>query len=638
MAMIPLSKAVDAAPYRPEGIVKDLYNHIVGVTFRSKPGATTLVTLPVVDDGIISISSAFSIKNIYLDWDDVKAAPVEDVISYYKKNLESLFSLYPGYKVKYIARQAVDNKIVAVQLENGIYIPAAPPKNEIKMEEFSMKIVTVDQFEWQIDKQIVGVKKPTNNEKWENTLDNTITEKKCDIDPELLRKSTFVQFEESYQQFRLIVSNWISTKHAGSEIRKGIEDIIFNKDLPEYEKRKRLYIYISTTLLSWFYPDDDESWEAPTALLRKDCRLIDKEENCTGSCYWKTGENNSGKCLLHVHDTTQLSEIPGKRDVSTPELFVKRVIDELVRFPNRRKQLMRQGSHHIYKISAIIEPILQDDQYIIPESSPTWTNLLRMDWASHIPEKPQYYEEMSRNAEASDEKTPQGELPPKLQEILGEDTHLRISLPDVPSKSHPFVPFQSVLGVTLQEIGLDNDSTKINESNLIKYVKIKSKPIGIFDLTTDNIYFLRPYMGSFDSVTILVVLDTQIGLLIQEHGDSTVKISALPENIQEKWKNAALVPLKTKPPIAAMPEVVTVAENPIVVKPKPKPLIAQIKYKPLVKSDPQPAPPPVSQHKDEKPRRKRPQIAPNNTRKANNKNKNKNTRVTKKRKPPIATE
>lgn len=128
MAMIPLSKAVDAAPFRPEGIVKDSYNHVVGITFRSRPGASTLVALPVVDDGVISISSAFSIKNIYLDWNDFKPAPVDEIVNYYKKNLEPLFSLYPGYIIKYIARQKIDNKIVAVQLENGIYIPATPPR------------------------------------------------------------------------------------------------------------------------------------------------------------------------------------------------------------------------------------------------------------------------------------------------------------------------------------------------------------------------------------------------------------------------------------------------------------------------------------------------------------------------------
>ena len=380
-----------------------------------------------------------------MDWEDFKAAPVEDVVNYYRNNLEPLFSLYPGYIVKYIVRQKADNRIVAVQLQNGIYIPASPPKDEASIAGLGLNIVTIEQFEWQIDKQLAGIKPKVESNTWEKTVEGTTTEKSCGFDSELLRKSTYLQFEELYQQFRLMVSNWITSFRAGSGIRKGIEDIIFSEDLPEYEKRKRLYIFLSSTLLGWFYPDE-EKWEAPASFLRKDCRLIDSKDGCTGTCYWKAGEGNSGKCLLHVDATTQLGEKPGERDVSTPELFTKRIIDELVRFPNRRRQLMRRGE--VSKVSTIVAPIRQGDQYIIPESSPTWTNLLRLDWARQIPEEPKYYEEMSREATVENEQPPEGEMPAALEAILGEGTSLRLSIPDVPDETKPLTPFQGILGVT----------------------------------------------------------------------------------------------------------------------------------------------------------------------------------------------
>ena len=503
MAMIPLSKAVNASAVRPEGIVKDSYNHIVGLTFRSKPGSSSLVTLPVVDDGVISISSAFSIKNIYLDWDDYKAAPADDIVNYYKKNLEDLFRLYPGYVVKYIVKQY--NKVVAVQLENGIYIPASPPK-----EELNLKVVTIDQFEWSINKQITGI----DSDGFE----------KCGVDSEL-KNSSYNRFEELYQQFRLIVSNWI-TSHAGSEIRKGIEDIIFNPNLPDYEKRKRLYIFISSTLLSWFYPDKEE-WESPTSFLRKDCRLIDSPEECTGTCYWK-GE---GKCLLHVDAITTLDQ--KTRNVSTPELFTKRIIDELVRFPIRRKQLMMRGE--ISTVSTIIQPIRQGDQYIIPESSPTWINLLRLDWAKQIPEESKYYEEMS-----SDAAIPQveGEMPPELEELLGKDTPIRLRISDT------LKPFQAILGITLDQIGLKEDARTMNKENLIMYVKQMSRPIGM--IKNKEVQFVRPVTGLFDSVTIFVFLENQIGLLIEEEGESTVKIASLPEELQEEYAKASVVQIRKR--------------------------------------------------------------------------------------------
>lgn len=602
MAMIPLSKAVDATPVTPEGIVKDSYNHIVGLTFRSKAGASTLVALPVVDDGVISISAAFSIKSIYLDWDDFKPAAVEDVVNYYRKNLEQLFSLYPGYIIKYIARQKLDNKIVAVQLENGIYIPVSPPKDETSLAELKLETVTVEQFEWAIDKQIAGIKSKPNANTWNKILEGTTAEKGCGFDSELIRKSSYVQFEELYQQFRLIVSNWLTSQKAGSEIRKGIEQIIFNPDLPEYEKRKRLYIYISSTLLSWFYPDD-EKWEAPVSFLRKDCRLTDSPDSCTGTCYWKEEVGEKGKCLLHVDATTQL----GERDVSTAELFTRRVIDELVRFPVRRKQLMRKGE--ISKISAIIQPIRQGDQYIIPESSPTWTNLLRLDWTRQIPEEPKYYEEMSREATAENEAPPEGIMPPELETILGKDTPLRLSIPDVPDETQPLTPYQGILGITLDQIGLADNATIMKKENLVKYVELTSKPIGIIDLsgttnTEENlIQFVRPFTGSFDSVTIFVFLPGQIGLLIQEEGEPTVKIASLPDNLQELYKNAIIQMRRrhvvadatnatdiTNAPVKVVEEErkvpLIIGQNPIMAKTRRKPLVASAVTAPLVEAKP----------------------------------------------------
>jgi hypothetical protein len=594
MAMIPLSKAVDAAPVRPEGIVKDSYNHIVALTFRSKAGSTNLVALPIVDDGVISISSAFSIKNIYLDWDDFKAAPADEIVNYYKEKLEPLFSLYPGYIVKYAVKRKVDKRIVAVQLANGIYIPAAAPKDESILATLGIGIVEKeDDFQSEIDKRIAGIKPIVVGDNWDEVIESTKKEKSCGFDTELLRKSTYLQFEELYQQFRLMVSNWLTSHRAGSETRKGIEDIIFNDDLPEYEKRKRMYIFIGSTLLSWFYPDD-EKWESQASFLRKDCRVINSPDACTGNCYWKASEGEEGgKCLLHVDAKTQLGDKPGERDVSTPELFTKRVIDELVRFPIRRRQLMKKGE--ISKISTIISPVRQGDQYIIPESSPTWTNLLRLDWARQIPEEPKYYEEMSRNATPEDEVPPEGELPAELAALLGEDTPLRLRVPDVPDITQPLMPFTGILGITLEQMGLADDATTLRPENLRKFIIATSKPVGLIDFRTatggagsvgPNIIFMRPMTGTFDSVTIFVLLPTEVGLLIQEDGDSTVKIAALPEAIQRKWEEADVV-IQSKKRIAPPPEEevkvpLLIGKKPITLKKRP--IIANVKAAPLVEA------------------------------------------------------
>jgi hypothetical protein len=235
-------------------------------------------------------------------------------------------------------------------------------------------------FEWDINKDIAGIPHTLNMEDWEGVKEEMETEKGCGVDS-LMRKSDDMEFEESYQQFRLMVSNWITGERGGAELRAKMEDIMFNRTLPEYEKRKRMFLLIGSILVKWFYADEEMWDKGPANFLRKDCNLITQARSCTGTCVWREEEN---KCLLHVHALTNLGSQEDdekepqqlekeSREVSTPQLFTKRVIDELIRFPARRKQIMSQGK--ISKLSTILQPIRQGDQYIIPESSPTWTNL-----------------------------------------------------------------------------------------------------------------------------------------------------------------------------------------------------------------------------------------------------------------------
>jgi hypothetical protein len=293
---------------------------------------------------------------------------------------------------------------------------------------------------------------------------------------------------------------------------------------------------------------------------------------------------------LHVNKTTILGDKSAKRIVSTPELFTKRIVDELVRFPARRKQLMRKGD--ITKISTITQPIRQGDQYIIPESSTTWTNLLRLDWARQIPEEPKYYEEMSREVSNDDYIPPEGIMTSKLATILRKDTTLRLKIPDITtSNEQPLMPFTAILGVTLEELGLEYNAKILDRASLIKYVQITSKPIGMINLRDDinekdKILFIRPFTGSFDSVTIFVFLPDQVGLLVEEEGNATVKLKALSEEVLDAWKRASVVQVRKKRVEEVgeeVPKVVAViGQNPIMAKVKRRPLVANIKTKALV--------------------------------------------------------
>lgn len=609
MALIPLSKAIEALPIRPDGIIKDYYNHIVGLTFPYKSGSQLLVALPVVDDGVVSISSAFTIKNVYLDWEDFRVAPIEGVIQFYKDEIEPIFSLYPGYSIKHILRNVTTERIVAVQLENSIPIPVGQSKDQAKLDSYNLDTVRVNQLEWVINKELVGLEDESNLDDWDEFKEKADLSERCGTDSERLRKSTYHDLEELYQQFRIMVSNWLTSMKSGSEVRNDIEEIIFNMDLPEYERRKRLYIYLASILLSWFYPDKEE-WEKGTGtFLRKDCRLIGTQDQCTGSCVWKEDENG-GKCLLHIPESTELSDKKGERVVSTGELFTKRIIDELVRFPIRRNQLMKKGK--ISKLATIIEPIRDGDQYIIPESSSTWTDLLRLDWTKQIPEETQYYEEMSRNQNEEDIIPPEGEMPPELYDVFGEDTLLRTKLVSLDSTNEPFMAFTGILGITLDELDMEPTTKTLTRDNLIKYVKLTTKPIGVINLTDEveegkEVQFARPSIGSFDRVTIFIIMPSEIGLLIEEDGNPTVKLSSLPAIISDRWKEAGIIHIQSKPKVHKEPTKVPliIGKNPIIpVKQKRPLLLGKKETIPLVEA-------PVKMEKEiieEKPKKKRPVV------------------------------
>jgi hypothetical protein len=544
MAMIPLSYAVRMAPYAPEGIVKDSYNHIVAITFRVKQGSQNTVCIPVIDDGAISILSSVIFKSIYLDWADVVPASINEYVSFYHK-LSNLFSLYPGYSIQHVVVQRIDDTISGIQLANGLYLPASPPNvpsqtEEQTIQELGLDTVKVTEMEWKINRELSATKDISPQTPWQNVTRPITQEDKCGSDPEIVHDTTKEDLDELYQVFRLIVSNWMTSSQGGPEIRKMVEDIIFNDDLPEYERRKRMYIMLSPTMLSWFY-EDDEHWErSSTSFLRKDCRLITSEEDCTGSCHWRQEDQ---KCLIHVPKEMDLHEEKGARVVNTAELFVKRVVDDLVRFPNRRLQLMRKGQ--ISKVTTITKPIRDGDQYMIPEASITWSNLLRFDWLKQIPEEAKYYEEMSREATEEDVLLPSGDLPVELQGLLGDDTVLRFKA--ISDKKFPIVKISGMMDVSLEELGLEMKSPTFTYSSLKEYVLLKNTPIGFIHIGEEQpVRFLKPAIGYHDASMIIVQINDVFGLLIEEDGNPLVQLANMPNSLKEAWSKASVVLMKKK--------------------------------------------------------------------------------------------
>jgi hypothetical protein len=258
--------------------------------------------------------------------------------------------------------------------------------------------------------------------------------------------------------------------------------------------------------------------------------------------------------------------------VSTSELFTKRIIDELVRFPNRRKQLLKPDG--VSKVSTLLRPIHEGDQYLIPESSSTWTQLLQLDWNKSVPEMPHYYEEMSREQEEEQEQEQEESstvMPAELQHLVGD--HYTFHVADEMDAGR-LLPFMSALGITLEELGLEETATMLRPSHLTAYVKLTQRPIGIIqqrDANEKEVQIVRPSRGSDTIVFLVFLADGGIGIL-EENGTPQLPIATLPAPLLEAWKAAPLVMIRPRLPPASFRPVEPVI-NPVVPAPT-VPLIA----------------------------------------------------------------
>jgi hypothetical protein len=573
----------DVEPY---GLVRDSYNHAVFVLYPVKPKgikpSSPMIAMPVLDDGYLP-----KFQQLYLDIKDVVYAPADVAADYYTKYLTTTFSSYPGYTVRHIVRKK--RHAEGIQLANGIYIPTGD--TSVDLSAYSDTTRQVD--EWDINRRLV---------------------QPCDQQD--ITDSTGKRLEELYQYFRYSVSNWLAAD-AGPDVRDSIEEIVFNDRLPDYEKRKRLEILCGRFTrgtdevhgwLGWMQPDDKD-WDRPTGLLRKDCRVQD-EASCTEPCVWKS---DSKTCALHVPVTTEIRSIE-PQTVNTRILFSRRVIDELVRFPKRRLELLE---NEVSKISALLEPIREGDQYIIPERGMNWLSLLRLDWRPPEQETPQFYEEMGQEeteaeAEADTETETEAEAEAEAEEVPGEEAATGTAGPvpeevlDLVGTKMPYQVWSSglkgiadVLKVPLEQLGPKGD--RFSEAGLQAYITKSNIPVATIDVTGPSPALqFRKGTGEPNRALVLLYQKGKTGLLIDRPGKPLVKISKLRGPLKEAWDSASRVVAAAPSKLRQSVVVTKAAEE----EPEPAPFVSTLLRKktvapvapvaPPAPEEPEPAAPVVS--------------------------------------------
>lgn len=466
-ALISVGRALQTISQSPEGVVRDSYNHIVALTFRYEAGKSRLVAVPVVDDGTI-ITPA----NIHFDWTDYKAASIDQVIRFYQENIDPFFSYYPGYTIENGVKELSTNKVVAVQLKNGIYIPCLPIKDDA--DEASKRVVdllpystikTVKEIEWAINRDIIFGKETTDTS-------------------EILLKSSERDLNEAFEYLRLTFSNWFSSDEVSGDLREKVERVIFSKTLPLFEKRKRLEIIMGSDILKWMV-SGEAFRDEQKSLLRVDCRLT-VQDKCTGMCIWKEDES---RCAIHVpKDENELF-------VSVPFMLMRRLLEELIRFPERRRQLLEK---QVSPLVSLKQAVLIDNQYIIPESSLAWYDLMHKDWMETGEERKKFYEEISSvsaeivRAPPSNENAQRGSIPASLKEFLGIETEqYYLYRPEI-QEGFPssILPFLVSMGVFPSDLGLDDEYPyELSEEDLRKLVLLTRRPVIQINMVGEEVDF-----------------------------------------------------------------------------------------------------------------------------------------------------
>ena len=389
-----------------KGIIRDIYNHMVGVVVSANQFKPNMdVIIPASDDGYIEIMQQIPIIQLGFDakresditYQYRSYADAYTVYQFYNSEMQTIITKNPDYRLKSLkCREKTgddieicrNGDIIGFILQNGIVLPCRPTSyNELKEKLGGNIPITLSpvafkkvEFEFQINEDII--KHATKSTKTTaHVYDDTVLNRE--------------EFDDIYEHFRLSFSNWFRSAEAGNELRTHIRDLIMHSpSVSTVEKRRRMEYIFGPMLQSWLIRrDDDMSQSKITSIVRKDCRLILNRGECSGHCGWVESRN---KCILHVPSKADIGS--GTLITDVVEYFIYRLLYEIINIPILYREINEGGVSRINPLRTNIH--LENDmgvenQWIIPDNVPAWHELLYNIKKETYKETPIFYEEFS---------------------------------------------------------------------------------------------------------------------------------------------------------------------------------------------------------------------------------------------------
>jgi hypothetical protein len=389
--LVPVGRAIDilktGGALYPTGIVRDIYNHLIAITVRNpKEGRFDDILVPVVDDG----SSFFHRADlkIHVGLKSINLASPADTYAFYKTHITpKLGPISTIYKLDSFLQTS---KIVGYRIGGTDAIATILlPCGNVKQGDEPIPAEYLEKAE---GRKIRG----EDDFEFEYMLNHSLMVSENDETYEEADQNSFVikrkQADILYEHLRLAFSNWIATTRSG-EPRKFIEDLLNIQPwirkplLPSYEKMRRLEVEFGSTVRSWFTADT-EPIDTKTILLKNDCISIkDDMGRCTGIC-----KPTDGVCKIHTPTEVQIRSTPKPKSLDAVTYFTRRLFDELIRLPIKRHEIMTKSVSRLQVPSTNVHV---GTQWIVPENTPAWYDLLR-EKSTVGREIPEYYEEFSR--------------------------------------------------------------------------------------------------------------------------------------------------------------------------------------------------------------------------------------------------
>jgi hypothetical protein len=275
-----------------------------------------------------------------------------------------------------------------------------------------------------------------------------------------------------------------------------MDGYFYNSTISLNDKRKGLRVILGPKIQSWFSTETNES--SHVSFLRKDCTMITNQEQCVDKCVW----SHDNTCKIHIT----------KKDngINLANVLMFRLFDEILRYAEKRNELF---DNEISNLVFLHSPIHIGDQYILPEDSIEWFDLLRATWIKEKAETPKFFEEISESPKGKQKKVG-GTIPEKILNYLNSEDEKTKNL------SYYEITKNNNLNTILQYMDIDpvqidySDTEEFSRSMLIKI--IQRKKIALFQLNAMNSVNVKSAgLNNIEikNIYILVITPTSSGFI-----------------------------------------------------------------------------------------------------------------------------